>query len=276
MVISPSPGDELTNKQLSDRFSVGNMGGMRRSLVNNCLVLISDPSKGLYEDEWRGDILHYTGMGQEGDQVLKGNQNRTLAESRSNGVKVYLLEAFEPQLYTFRGEVELAGQPYQAIQDDAKSRSRLVWMFPLRLRTSENVSNRLRELTERREEALRRKARKLSDTELATRVAQKATTLPLKQEASVEKFDRNPYVVEAALRSANGFCDLCGEAAPFKKKDLSPYLEVHHIVWLARGGFDDITNAVALCPNCHRRMHVLDEAADVERLQARVAVRCPL
>ncbi|WP_296863638.1 HNH endonuclease [Thermosyntropha sp.] len=29
-----------------------------------------------------------------------------------------------------------------------------------------------------------------------------------------------------------------------------------HIEWLSRGGTDTIDNTVALCPNCHRKMHV--------------------
>lgn len=35
----------------------------------------------------------------------------------------------------------------------------------------------------------------------------------------------------------------------------SPYLEVHHIIFLAQGGDDTVDNAEALCPNCHRRKH---------------------
>jgi 5-methylcytosine-specific restriction protein A len=38
-------------------------------------------------------------------------------------------------------------------------------------------------------------------------------------------------------------------------EDGTPYLEVHHVKWLALGGSDTVSNAVALCPNCHRLMH---------------------
>jgi 5-methylcytosine-specific restriction protein A len=53
---------------------------------------------------------------------------------------------------------------------------------------------------------------------------------------------------------AEGHCDGCGEPAPFQKLGL-PYLEVHHVKPLAEKGSDQVTNAVALCPNCHRRCH---------------------
>jgi 5-methylcytosine-specific restriction protein A len=41
-----------------------------------------------------------------------------------------------------------------------------------------------------------------------------------------------------------------------------PFLECHHIQRLADNGEDGPTNTVALCPNCHRRMHFAATAAD--------------
>ena len=40
-----------------------------------------------------------------------------------------------------------------------------------------------------------------------------------------------------------------------RKKDNTPYLEVHHIIRLADDGDDSVENAIALCPNCHREAH---------------------
>ncbi|MBS5788180.1 MAG: HNH endonuclease [Clostridioides difficile] len=45
-----------------------------------------------------------------------------------------------------------------------------------------------------------------------------------------------------------------------------PYLEVHNIIWLSNGGNDDIDNTVALCPNCHKKMHILNLDKDIEHL----------
>ncbi|MGG0762621.1 hypothetical protein [Bacillus paramycoides] len=100
-------GQEYDNKEISRVYKYGNMGGMRRSKTKNTLVLFSDHTKGIYDDRWDKDILYYTGMGQEGDQVLEGNQNKTLYESRENGVDVYLFEAFESGKHIFMGRVEL-------------------------------------------------------------------------------------------------------------------------------------------------------------------------
>jgi hypothetical protein len=96
-VTLPSVGEILTNQEIVRRFNVGNMGGMRRSTQLNLLVLISDPFKGLYQDRWDGDILHYTGMGPIGNQSLTYAQNKTLAQSPKTGIPVHLLEALEPQ-----------------------------------------------------------------------------------------------------------------------------------------------------------------------------------
>ena len=71
---------------------------------------------------------------------------------------------------------------------------------------------------------------------------------------------------EYAKRRAHGFCQLCGEAAPFLRKNGEPFLETHHVIWLADGGDDSIDNTVALCPNCHKKMHVLNLDEDVEKL----------
>jgi hypothetical protein len=69
-------------------------------------------------------------------------------------------------------------------------------------------------------------------------------------------FLRNEDVIAEVLSRAEGHCELCKKSAPFKRRrDLSPYLEVHHKVRLADGGEDTLANAIATCPNCHRSAH---------------------
>lgn len=69
-------------------------------------------------------------------------------------------------------------------------------------------------------------------------------------------FKRNPDVVAEVLSRANGICEECKSPAPFLRKcDHTPYLEVHHLIPLAQEGEDTVENSVALCPNCHRKMH---------------------
>ena len=128
----PSIGEVLDDLSICKAFLCSPQGGMRRSLRTNSLVLISGTKRSIYMDRWDGDVFHYTGMGLHGDQSLYDGQNWTLVSSPKNGVKVYLFEAIEKNQYRFEGRVELASDPYQEQQIDSESRSRLVWVFPLR------------------------------------------------------------------------------------------------------------------------------------------------
>jgi 5-methylcytosine-specific restriction endonuclease McrA len=69
---------------------------------------------------------------------------------------------------------------------------------------------------------------------------------------------RDKDIVTVAKDKAGGVCQLCNKKAPFKDRLGRPYLEVHHVRWISRGGEDVAENVVALCPNCHKKMHVLD------------------
>ena len=80
-------------------------------------------------------------------------------------------------------------------------------------------------------------------------------------------FIRSADVVKMTRKRANGICQYCNQPAPFADKDGNPYLEVHHVIWLSRGGEDSTANTVALCPNCHKRMHILDSPEDIKKLK---------
>jgi 5-methylcytosine-specific restriction endonuclease McrA len=98
-------------------------------------------------------------------------------------------------------------------------------------------------------------ASKLSSEERNQRL-HLAAKLAQKVQVTTTIFLRNQLVVAEVLARAGGFCESCHSAAPFSRAaDGSPYLEVHHEKRLADGGEDTIQNAVALCPNCHRKRH---------------------
>lgn len=83
-----------------------------------------------------------------------------------------------------------------------------------------------------------------------------ARKIPRVAKVTTTVFLRNPYVVVEVLERAHGVCESCKIPAPFlRHSDGSPYLEVHHKIRLADGGEDTVENALALCPNCHRKMH---------------------
>ena len=124
-------GMEISSDELCKMFECSSQGGMRRSHATNTLVLISNKIKSVYADTWKGEIFHYTGMGQKGDQSLNFAQNKTLAESNSNGVKVHLFELIKKNTYAYCGIMKLTGQPYTSTQKDSQGIERKVYIFPL-------------------------------------------------------------------------------------------------------------------------------------------------
>lgn len=83
-----------------------------------------------------------------------------------------------------------------------------------------------------------------------------ADKVPVQIVAYRVAYNRNPDVVAEVLERANGVCEACGESAPFTRaSNGTPYLEVHHRVFLSDGGLDCVDNAEAICPNCHRKKH---------------------
>jgi 5-methylcytosine-specific restriction enzyme A len=94
---------------------------------------------------------------------------------------------------------------------------------------------------------------------------------PATTRSTVTQIHRDPAVKAWILIQANGICECCSEPAPFKGADGLPYLEVHHVRKLAERGPDLVSNAVAVCPNCHRELHYGEGARQlVERLYARL------
>lgn len=130
-------GTKINNTELCEVFGCSPQGGMRRAHKTNTLVIVSNHIKSIYDDRWSDGVLHYTGMGTKGDQSLTFQQNKTLAESRTNGVAVHLFEVFKDQEYTYVGEVVLDGEPYSETQDDEQGNPRRAYIFPLKLVTGE-------------------------------------------------------------------------------------------------------------------------------------------
>jgi 5-methylcytosine-specific restriction protein A len=102
------------------------------------------------------------------------------------------------------------------------------------------------------EETLERRAAALQKQKI--KEPPKGIEKPKRGASSRTVYVRDPEVRAWVRNEAEGHCDGCGEPAPFQRLGL-PYLEVHHVRPLAEKGSDQITNAVALCPNCHRRCH---------------------
>ena len=263
-------GEKYNNDQIQEKFKCSSQGGMRRSHLTNTLVLFSDHSKTspLYEDvKWTDDvgknIIDYTGMGQEGDQSFDNGQNKTLKNSNKLSVKVYLFETYEAAVHIFRGEVKLYQEPYMAQQ-----KGRLVCIFPLLIEDKDFYSSQEEfEKIEKKQEGKLKKQDKQSVYESAKKASNQTKK---KSIATVQVYYRDPSISTHVKNRAHGRCDLCGEYAAFNDRNGNPYLECHHVEWLSHGGKDSIENAVALDATCHRKMHELDLAEDVEKLKSKI------
>jgi 5-methylcytosine-specific restriction endonuclease McrA len=69
------------------------------------------------------------------------------------------------------------------------------------------------------------------------------------------EYTRSEKVKKYAKARAGGICEGCSEPAPFTSKTGSPYLHAHHVHELSEGGSDTPETVIALCPNCHYRVH---------------------
>lgn len=261
-------GRTYSNNEIANTFKCSNMGGMRRSHETNTLVLIAKHNNPLYDDQWSSDgILNYTGMGTTGDQSITNSQNKTLAVAAKEGIKVYLFESYADNEYYFEGEVELAGPIFQAEEIDAEGNLRTVVKYPLRRKDNKaNVIIDIESVKQSEKEKIKEVQRHSIED-----IKNKAKAVELKDVSTKEVKtiyrERNQYVAEYTKNRAKGICDLCGKEAPFKDRDGKPYLESHHVITLADGGPDGIYNTVAICPNCHKKIHVLKDSDDIKKLE---------
>jgi hypothetical protein len=86
---------------------------------------------------------------------------------------------------------------------------------------------------------------------------------PNKSTTLSPQYERDQLVKDWVLQQASGLCECCKQRAPFVSDDGVPFLEIHHVRQLANGGSDKVSNAVALCPNCHRELHYGKRRSDL-------------
>ncbi|OPX61938.1 MULTISPECIES: HNH endonuclease signature motif containing protein [unclassified Methanoregula] len=263
-----SPGDTVDNDTLRTAFRCGPQGAIRRSHGINSLVLVSDHTSSSNEDKWIGKVFHFTGPGSGNERGLSSPLNKTLAGSPESGIRLFLFEVFEDAKYVFIGEAELADSPYRSRQADGGKNPHDVYVFPLKLKGGGRPPVTRKDLSKEITGSAQKKGKPLPLPELEFQ-ARYAVKTGGRREVVSEVFEPDRIVSEYARRRANGTCQLCNQNAPFVTADGEPYLEIHHIIPLIDGGEDVIGNVVALCPNCHRKMHLLNLPPDVALLKRR-------
>lgn len=186
---------------------------------------------------------------QSGQKVVKTEENRILREGALAG--------------RTKGSVEFRMQNISTVLEEL-GRARIAGYKPAK-NVGANVARSIREALNATstvtpedfvptadEETLEQRAAKLEKQPIKD--VPKGIERPEQTQSSGKSFVRDPSVRAWVRQQANGRCEGCGEPAPFEK-DGEPFLEVHHVKHLAQEGSDRPSNAVALCPNCHRRCH---------------------
>lgn len=195
-----------------------------------------------YEDRFLpNDHFLYTGEGTEGDMEWN-HANTAIRDHQASGTRLMLFEngdrAWE---VTYLGEYEYVDHRVDTLPD-ANGNRRDAFRFELAPLGGAQVDIE--------------RANSLSLNELYDKAKASAPTSNAETTSqSGRTYRRSAVVKKFARREAAGVCQGCGEDAPFEDENGEPYLEVHHLYRRSDGGADDPDNVIALCPNCHRRVH---------------------
>ena len=231
---------------LLDEYGGQRFGGIATP-KSSPVILIFTGSSGLsygYEDEWDSDgVFHYYGEGQMGHMKFAGG-NAAIRDHALNEKELHLFERVDDG-WRYVDEVVCSGFEWRPAKDQS------------RRRPSGNcvpVSAGMRGFLPRDLSRCHPTAKSsLAD------LAQAADADPTEESAPKEGI-RKTYARSEALKRyvrarASGRCEGCGKEAPFLTKDGSAYLEAHHTNRRSDMGPGDRTTVIALCPNCHSRVH---------------------
>lgn len=238
-------------REIHDRFGGQRQGGIITPSSFPLVIAITGEAGGQhgYSDRMREDgVFEYFGEGQRGDmQLIRGN--RAIAQHSAEGKSLLLFRKIARDgSLRFEGEWVCEGFSIRSSKDSVGELRKAI-VFELRSLEAIAEADAKTSMPSRNLEDLRSSA-----VAAATVGQDPGSTL------------RTVYVRSSVVRSyvlarAGGTCEGCGVAAPFLRPDGTPYLEPHHLRRVSDGGPDDIRFVIALCPNCHRRVHFSADGA---------------
>lgn len=236
--------------EIHDLFGGSRQSGISPSKVAPAVFLFTGENGGKfgysdYMDEL--GIFSYTGEGQLGDMKIT-NGNKAITTHQELGKSLHLFKLYKKSGYMYLGEFTHLGYEWRTGPDRTGENRRIV-VFKLA-----SVQNSIELEDETDQDGTQ------STTSLAT--LRQLALQAVKPASEVDKnlslrvlYRRSQAVKDYVLSRSNGNCELCGKAAPFTRKDGSPYLEPHHINRLSDGGLDHPKFVAAICPACHREIH---------------------
>jgi 5-methylcytosine-specific restriction enzyme A len=238
-------GRVYRRSDLHDEYSGQRQGGISTPRQHP-LIFIFTGTGGLahgYADEWDADgVFHYFGEGRTGDMKFSGG-NAAIRDHAENEKEIHLFEKAGNSGVRYLGEVVCSGYRWRTAEDSAGDERQAI-VFQLARASGE---------LEQEAEVSPPVGASLAD------LAAAADADPTEESGPKDGL-RKTYARSHALKSfvrarADGKCEGCGEDAPFRTKAEAPYLEAHHTNRLSDSGPGNRESVIALCPNCHSRVH---------------------
>lgn len=193
----------------------------------------------------------YTGEGQVGDMTMTRG-NSAIRDHQLAGKSLHLFA------YVSTGHVRYVGEAFYtahhtdvAADRDGNPRRVIVFELALGYPEDEQAHNETAAPPPRNTGALWKQPMDVLRKLAIQRPAGNAS--PAERKLNV--YTRSRAVRVYVLRRAKGSCEGCELPAPFVALGGEPFLEAHHLRRRADGGPDHPRWVIALCPNCHRRVH---------------------
>jgi 5-methylcytosine-specific restriction protein A len=232
---------------IHDRFEGQRQGGIITPKQHPLVIIITGDS-GLshgYADRQRADgVFEYFGEGQTGDMSFQKG-NKAVSTHSAEGKSLLLFRKLREGLIFEDEMVYETHHIERALDSHGNERDAIVFELRPLSAVVETVEAADEGASSRNSlEELRRRAYEAAGTFLPERIA-----------GFRNIYQRSQDVRSYVLARSKGRCEGCKTVAPFVRKDGSPYLEPHHIRRVSDGGPDDPAFVIALCPNCHRRVH---------------------
>jgi len=227
------------------RFGGQQQGGIITP-ADHAVVIIITGEEGLqhgYADRYRPDgVFEYFGEGQVGDMQLQRG-NRAISEHSALGKSLLLFRQTADGI-RFEGEMVYEGHHVERAPDRTGAQRNAI-VFELR------PLEAIAEIIETEVVPSGANLQGLRERALT------AASVPLQPSTQGPRnvYQRSRDVRNYVLTRADGNCEGCSSPAPFRRSNGNPYLEPHHLRRLSDGGPDHPAHVIALCPNCHRRVH---------------------
>ena len=263
-------GREYKRSAIHDKIGGNRQSGISVPKETPVVLVISgdEGSKHGYDD-WCDDlgVWHYFGQGKTGDMTF-GTNNTAVRDHTINGRELHLFRQSRKAYLRYEGQYVCTEYEYTEAPDtNDELRQAIVFsLVPFESVDDDSKVDPALASGESRWD--------IPMAELRALAAERATVSGHVSYAQRKAYHRSAALKAYVRRRANGNCEGCGDPAPFiSKTDGKPYLEPHHTTRLADGGPDHPGHVIALCPDCHRRVHHgLDGSAYNDELIAKLKV----